>query len=80
LACVALGIVLAYYLKNEGEMAPAGGIFFTIGYIFFIISDVILIITTFVKDIEKRDFPIMLFYLLAQLFIISGLISIILQI
>lgn len=44
-----------------------------IGGIFFLASDLILTQATYVKDIKRRDFYIMLTYLLGQLFIIFSL-------
>lgn len=44
-----------------------------VGGIFFAISDSILSYTIFQKDLPKRDFYIMLTYLLGQAFIVSGL-------
>lgn len=45
-----------------------------IGDVFFILSDSCLAYTIFIKDIKRRDFYIMLTYLLGQLFILSGLV------
>lgn len=45
-----------------------------IGDVFFIASDCILAYTIFIKDIKRRDFYIMLTYLLGQAFILSGLV------
>jgi hypothetical protein len=45
-----------------------------IGDIFFILSDSFLTYTLFIKDVKRRDFYIMLTYLLGQLFILSGLV------
>ena len=45
-----------------------------LGYIFYLISDTTLFITTFHRDIPRRDFPIMLTYLLAELSIVLGFI------
>lgn len=78
LVLAATGIVLACLLKNEGELPPAGGIFFTIGYLCFFASDSILIFSTFVKDFARRDFPIMLTYLLGEFFIVLGLVLVVL--
>lgn len=74
---IAVGFVLAHFLKNGGLVAPAGGFLYAIGYIFFLASDAILIFSTFVKDFPRRDFPIMLFYLLGEFFIVLGLVSIV---
>lgn len=45
-----------------------------IGDVFFILSDSFLTYTLFIKDVKRRDFYIMLTYLLGQLFILSGLV------
>lgn len=44
-----------------------------VGGVFFAISDSILSYTIFQKDLPRRDFYIMLTYLLGQAFIVSGL-------
>jgi uncharacterized membrane protein YhhN len=44
-----------------------------IGGISFVLSDTILIYTIFIKDIKRRDFFIMVFYLVGQALIVSGL-------
>ncbi len=44
-----------------------------IGGISFLASDLILIQATFIKDFKRRDYYIMLFYLLGQAFIVAGL-------
>lgn len=52
---------------------PASELYLTLfGYLFFIVSDAILIKTRYERDFPRRDFPIMLFYLLAQLLIVGG--------
>ncbi len=45
-----------------------------IGGVSFFVSDVILTQATFIKDFKRRDFYIMLTYLLGQILIVSGLI------
>ncbi|OQA78172.1 MAG: YhhN-like protein [Tenericutes bacterium ADurb.Bin239] len=45
-----------------------------IGGISFLASDLILVQATFIKDFKCRDYYIMLFYLLGQAFIVSGLV------
>lgn len=42
------------------------------GYIIFFVSDTILTLATFSKDIKRRDFYIMLTYLIAQFLIVFG--------
>lgn len=44
-----------------------------LGGISFLASDLILTKATFIKDFKRRDYYIMLFYLLGQAFIITGL-------
>lgn len=44
-----------------------------LGGISFLASDLILTRVTFIKDFKRRDYYIMLFYLLGQAFIITGL-------
>ena len=44
-----------------------------IGGISFLVSDLILIKATFIKDFKRRDYYIMLFYLLGQALIVIGL-------
>lgn len=44
-----------------------------IGGISFLASDLILTKATFVKDFKRRDYYIMLFYLLGQAFILTGI-------
>jgi uncharacterized membrane protein YhhN len=44
-----------------------------LGGISFLASDLILTRATFIKDFKRRDYYIMLFYLLGQAFIITGL-------
>lgn len=45
-----------------------------IGGISFLASDLILVKATFIKDFKRRDYYIMLFYLLGQAFIVSGIV------
>lgn len=51
------------------------GISVAAGYILFFGSDATLIYTTFVKDVRRRDFYIMLTYLLGEFGIVFGLLS-----
>lgn len=44
-----------------------------VGGLSFLASDLILIQATFIKDFKRRDYYIMLFYLLGQALIVSGL-------
>ena len=44
-----------------------------IGGISFLASDLILTASTFVKNFKRRDYYIMLFYLIGQVFIIAGI-------
>ena len=70
---LATGIFFAIFLNQVGRV-PLPGISIAIGYLFFFISDCTLIYTTYVKDIRRRDFPIMLTYLLGEFGIVFGLI------
>lgn len=45
-----------------------------LGYILFMFSDSFLLYTSYVKDVKRRDFYIMLTYLLGQLFIVVSLV------
>ena len=45
-----------------------------IGDVFFVLSDSLLAHTLFIKDVKRRDFYIMLTYLLGQIGILSGLV------
>lgn len=69
LVMLSLGIYLAVTSVNY-----TSGIMFTFGYLSFFISDSILVYTSFFKDIKRRDFYIMIFYLLAESLIIAGLL------
>ena len=51
------------------------GILFCVGYVFFLISDVSLTIVTFKKDYKRRDFYIMLTYLIAEFLIVFALVG-----
>lgn len=52
-------------------------ILMSVGYILFLSSDTFLIYTTFIKDKKRRDFWIMLTYLLAELLIVLSLLLLI---
>lgn len=71
LLLVLLGFGIALAITNEAYRIS--GILFACGYLSFFISDTILTLTTFVKDIKRRDLYIMFFYLLAEALIISSL-------
>jgi uncharacterized membrane protein YhhN len=65
-----LGVVLAM------DHHPAWpGVLFAFGYVFFLISDTVLTIATFKKDYKRRDFYIMLTYLIAEFLIVFGLVG-----
>ena len=49
-------------------------IIIALGYILFMFSDSFLLYTSYVKDVKRRDFYIMLTYLLGQLFIVISLV------
>ena len=69
LVLLSLGIYLSVVNNNY-----LPGLLFACGYLSFFISDSTLIYTSFFKDIKRRDFYIMLFYLIAQALIITGLL------
>ncbi len=73
LVLLATGVFLAVFLSQKG-LSPLPGIFMAAGYFFFFISDCTLVFTTYIKDIKRRDFPIMLTYLLGEFGIVFGLI------
>ena len=73
---IASGVFLAIKMNQAGNN-PLAGILISIGYLMFITSDATLIYTTFVKDIKRRDFPIMITYLLGEFGIVFGLLSVI---
>lgn len=64
------GIVLAVNVNPSWA-----GISVAAGYLMFFASDTTLIYTTFVKDVRRRDFYIMLTYLLGEFGIVFGLLS-----
>lgn len=66
-----LGFGIALAVTNEAHVLS--GILFACGYLSFFISDTILTLTTFVKDVKRRDLYIMFFYLLAEALIVSSL-------
>jgi uncharacterized membrane protein YhhN len=77
-----LGMLYSSILISDGAVAILGcavGLsqyFFLmiLGDVFFILSDSLLSYTIFVKDVKRRDFYIMLTYLLGQALILSGLV------
>lgn len=77
-----LGMLYSSILISDGAVAILGSALglssylalMIVGDIFFIMSDSFLAYTLFVKDVKRRDFYIMLTYLLGQAFIISGLL------
>ena len=73
---LALSIFFGIKLDQAGQSSLPGTLI-AVGYGMFIISDITLILTTFVKDIRRRDFPIMLTYLLGEFGIVFGLLSVI---
>lgn len=64
-----MSIVYAIVHFNNGV-----SLMIVFGYVLFIISDSILTLTTFVKDVKRRDFYIMITYLPAELLISLGLL------
>ncbi len=71
-----IGSTVYLVIKN----APKGGdeffasIMLLVGYVLFFISDVLVIISTYVHDFRRRDLPIMITYLVGQFLIVYGLI------
>lgn len=65
-----LGVLLA---RDVPAIWP--GILFTAGYIFYLISDTSLIVATFKKDYKRRDFYIMLTYLIGEFLIVFALVG-----
>lgn len=63
------GIFLAIYLTPSWC-----GILYSIGYLFFFISDLLIFYFKKVKDVKRRDFPIMTTYLIAILLVVLSLI------
>lgn len=71
LLVVLLGFGVALAFVNQEHMLS--GILFACGYLSFFVSDTILTLTTFVKDVKRRDLYIMFFYLLAEALIVVSL-------
>lgn len=69
-----LFVMLALSIAFTVSCKTPSGASIICGYICFIVSDGILIFTTFVKDIKRRDFYIMSTYLIAELLIVGGFI------
>lgn len=70
---VLCGIHLIIFLANHGH-SPLPGILLCAGYVAFLVSDSLLTQTTYVKDIKRRDFPIMLTYLIGEACIVIALL------
>lgn len=70
---LATGIFFAVF-SNKAGLNIWPGIIFALGYFFFFISDSTLVYTTYVKDIKRRDFPIMITYLLGEFGIVFALL------
>ena len=66
-------IIFGFSAMFNSELNIASSLCFFIGYLLFFASDGLLIWTSFVKDFKRRDFYIMLLYLVAQLFIVFAL-------
>ena len=71
---ICVGVMAAWLLTELKVTYP--GLFILLGYIIFLLSDSILIYTTFKKDIRRRDLYIMFTYLMAEFLIVFGLILI----
>ncbi len=70
------GLAFGIMLAVDNTAKPLPGILMAIGYASFFISDTILSITTFAKDVKRRDFYIMLSYLLGEFLIVFGLLAV----
>lgn len=68
--CV-VSIVLACMTSYHWQLS-----LFAIGYVFFVTSDSFLLYTSYIKDVKRRDFYIMLSYLVAQSLIVLSLVFI----
>jgi len=66
---IGVGITLAVKFTS-----PLPGILVALGYTCFVISDGLLVCTTYIKDVKRRDFYIMLSYLTAEALIVFGLL------
>lgn len=77
-----MGTFYSAVLISDGAAAILGCCYGFSNYLFlmvigcalFIVSDVTLAFTIFIKDIKRRDFYIMLTYLLGQAFMVSGML------
>lgn len=68
-------VMAAFGVYAAIKVSPMiGGVCFALGYGFFFVSDTTLVCTTFKKDMKRRDFYIMLSYLLGEAFIVMGLL------
>lgn len=65
---LSLGIIACIITKNYFYL------FFSLGYVLYLISDCTLAYVTFIKDIKRRDFPVMITYICAEFFIIISLL------
>ena len=68
LIMLAFGILLTVDNPNHWI-----GLLVVFGYVLFILSDLILSYTTYVKHVQRKDFYIMLTYLVAEFLIATGL-------
>lgn len=64
---IVMGVCVGYFPTSYMYLS-------LIGYVFFIMSDLTLAYTRFKRDIPRRDFPIMLTYLLAEFLIVAGFV------
>ena len=67
ISLIILGIFIAIF-NNVGY-----GLMFLFGYLIFFFSDALIIFTKFKKDIKRRDFYIMVLYLVAEILIVISL-------
>jgi len=76
----ALALVGDLVLQILGFVLRGGGFLYGIlGGLFFLVSDFILTFTLFKKDFRRSNLPIMLTYLVAQLFYTLSLSSALLE-
>lgn len=69
-----LGALLGVMLATDNPVKWPG-FMYTMGYVFFLVSDCALTIATFKKDYKRRDFYIMLTYLVAEFLIVFALVG-----
>ena len=71
---LAMNFLVAVLLTIFNPIIFNSFIYIIIGYFLFILSDTLLVNSTFIKDFKKRDFYIMATYLCAEFLIVFGLL------